>query len=170
MTVFAAVVIGVVLGAVFVHLLRPVLASPYLERLNYRRHRVPTAGGLPGVVAAMVGIGAWWWTHSDGPVYVMMATLVTVVGFVDAAAEKHAFETLIAFLMDRWARHPDFHVYHYAAYEASAIRRLHASFSSSTSPTTTTTAGSFSSTPGATSMSAWGTAAPAVTRRTARRT
>jgi predicted RecB family nuclease len=43
---------------------------------------------------------------------------------LDPAAERAAFERLVACLMDRWRAHPDFHVYHYAAYEPSALRRL----------------------------------------------
>ncbi|MDR7505953.1 MAG: TM0106 family RecB-like putative nuclease [Armatimonadota bacterium] len=40
------------------------------------------------------------------------------------AGEKRAFEALIDFLMARLARDPHFHVYHYAAYEPTAIKRL----------------------------------------------
>lgn len=43
---------------------------------------------------------------------------------LDPAAERAAFERLVAYLMDRWRAHPDFHVYHYGAYEPSAMRRL----------------------------------------------
>ena len=42
----------------------------------------------------------------------------------DAAQEKKAFEAFIDFVHDRWTRHPDMHVYHYAAYEKTAVRRL----------------------------------------------
>jgi uncharacterized protein len=40
------------------------------------------------------------------------------------ADEKRAFETLVDFLMARWDRHPDLHVYHYAPYEPAALKRL----------------------------------------------
>ncbi|MBA2380717.1 MAG: TM0106 family RecB-like putative nuclease [Chloroflexi bacterium] len=42
----------------------------------------------------------------------------------DRAGEKAAFETLIDLVMDRLARDPGMHVYHYAGYEAGAIKRL----------------------------------------------
>jgi predicted RecB family nuclease len=42
----------------------------------------------------------------------------------DAAQEKQAFEAFMDFVHDRWTRHPDMHIYHYAAYEKTAVRRL----------------------------------------------
>lgn len=39
-------------------------------------------------------------------------------------AEKRAFEELIDFFMDRLARDPNLHIYHYAPYEPTAIGRL----------------------------------------------
>ncbi len=42
----------------------------------------------------------------------------------DRAAEKAAFESFVDLLMDRLERDPAMHVYHYAGYEAGAIRRL----------------------------------------------
>jgi predicted RecB family nuclease len=38
--------------------------------------------------------------------------------------EKRAFEAFVDFVMERLARFPDLHVYHYAPYEPTAIRRL----------------------------------------------
>jgi uncharacterized protein len=43
---------------------------------------------------------------------------------VDRPGEKRAFEQFIDFLMDRLRRYPDLHVYHYAAYEKTAVRSL----------------------------------------------
>ena len=40
------------------------------------------------------------------------------------SAEKRAFESFIDFVMDRWARFPDLHIYHYAPYEPAALKRL----------------------------------------------
>src|SRR5262249_38358702 len=40
------------------------------------------------------------------------------------AAERAAFESFVDFVMERWARHPDLHVYHFAPYEPSAMKRL----------------------------------------------
>jgi uncharacterized protein len=42
----------------------------------------------------------------------------------DRASEKQAFEQFIDFVIERLERFPDLHVYHYAAYEATAIKRL----------------------------------------------
>jgi len=38
--------------------------------------------------------------------------------------EKQAFETFIARVMERWRRNPEMHIYHYAPYEPTAIKRL----------------------------------------------
>ncbi|MEM6813659.1 MAG: TM0106 family RecB-like putative nuclease [Bacteroidota bacterium] len=38
--------------------------------------------------------------------------------------EKTSFEQFIDFLMDRWARNPEFYIYHYAPYEPAAIKRM----------------------------------------------
>src|SRR5688500_3382651 len=42
----------------------------------------------------------------------------------DRAGEKRAFEQFIDFVHERLRVYPDLHVYHYAAYEPSAIKRL----------------------------------------------
>jgi len=42
----------------------------------------------------------------------------------DRGEEKEAFEKFITKVLERWQRHPDMHVYHYAAYEPTAIKRL----------------------------------------------
>jgi predicted RecB family nuclease len=42
----------------------------------------------------------------------------------DRATEKQAFEQFIDFVIERLERFPDLHVYHYAPYEATAIKRL----------------------------------------------
>lgn len=38
--------------------------------------------------------------------------------------ERRAFERFVDFVMERWERYPGLHIYHYAAYEPSAMRRL----------------------------------------------
>jgi predicted RecB family nuclease len=38
--------------------------------------------------------------------------------------EKYAFERFVNFVMARWEQHPGMHIYHYAAYEPSALKRL----------------------------------------------
>ena len=40
------------------------------------------------------------------------------------AEERAAFEAFIDFAMERLARYPDLHIYHFAPYEPSAVRRL----------------------------------------------
>ena len=45
-------------------------------------------------------------------------------GAVTHAAERRAFEQAIDLIMDRWARDPNLHVYHYAPYEPTALKRL----------------------------------------------
>ena len=42
----------------------------------------------------------------------------------DRLAEKRAFEGFIDWAFARWQQNPRMHIYHYAAYEVSAIRRL----------------------------------------------
>lgn len=42
----------------------------------------------------------------------------------DRAAEKVAFEAAVDFMVARLAAYPDAHVYHYASYEESALKRL----------------------------------------------
>lgn len=42
----------------------------------------------------------------------------------DQAGEKTAFEQLVDLVVERLDRHPDMHVYHYAAYERSVLQRL----------------------------------------------
>ena len=42
----------------------------------------------------------------------------------DHASERLAFETFIDLVHERLAQHPDMHVYHYAQYEITALKRL----------------------------------------------
>ena len=42
----------------------------------------------------------------------------------DTQAEKRAFEKVMDFLIERVNRHPDLHIYHYAAYEPNAVKWL----------------------------------------------
>jgi uncharacterized protein len=42
----------------------------------------------------------------------------------DRAGERQAFEALVDFFTERLARHPDLHVYHYGAYEPTALKQL----------------------------------------------
>jgi uncharacterized protein len=67
-------------------------------------------GGLEYLLGATtVEGGAYafhdWWAH-------------------DPAQEKRSFEAFVDWVHERWQRDPTMHVYHYAAYEVSAIRRL----------------------------------------------
>ena len=42
----------------------------------------------------------------------------------DRHEEKIAFERFIDWVFDRWKKNPGMHIYHYAAYECNAVRRL----------------------------------------------
>jgi uncharacterized protein len=42
----------------------------------------------------------------------------------DRNEEKLAFEGFVDWVFDRWKKNPGMHIYHYAAYEVSAVRRL----------------------------------------------
>ncbi|HEY8845218.1 MAG TPA: TM0106 family RecB-like putative nuclease, partial [Candidatus Limnocylindrales bacterium] len=52
------------------------------------------------------------------------AAVYTALWGHDRAAEKAAFEQFIDLVIDRLERDPGMHVYHYAGYEAGAIKRL----------------------------------------------
>ena len=43
---------------------------------------------------------------------------------LDQASEKRVFERFIDDVMARWEQHPGFHIYHYGAYETTAVKRL----------------------------------------------
>lgn len=43
---------------------------------------------------------------------------------LDPGEEKEAFGQFISMVMERWSRHADMHIYHYASYEPAAIKRL----------------------------------------------
>ncbi|MCB9609905.1 MAG: TM0106 family RecB-like putative nuclease [Polyangiaceae bacterium] len=43
---------------------------------------------------------------------------------VNATEERRAFETFIDEVMERWSRHRNLHIYHYAPYEPGALKRL----------------------------------------------
>ena len=81
-----------------------------------------------------------------------------------------SYATNHRFYVDYTDRNGDTRVVEYRSNGTAALPRPRASCSSSTSRTRTTTAASSSSARTASSTSAWATAAPAATRRTARRT
>ena len=41
-----------------------------------------------------------------------------------AVAEKRNFESFVDWVIARWEQYPDLHIYHYAPYEPSALKRL----------------------------------------------
>ena len=70
----------------------------------------------PGGLEYLFGVCQWnrhthaykfrdWWAH-------------------DRDQEKRAFEGFVDWVMAVWTRHPGLHIYHYAHYEVSAVRRL----------------------------------------------
>lgn len=73
------------------------------EKLEYLFGAVVTDGGVPRFVD--------WWAH-------------------DAAQEQKALEEFVDWIVERRERYPDLHIYHYAAYEPSAIKRLMGKYAS----------------------------------------
>lgn len=70
----------------------------------------------PGGLEYLFGLCLWnqttltydfldWWAH-------------------DRDEERLAFENFVDWVFKRWQRHPGLHIYHYASYEVSAVRRL----------------------------------------------
>ncbi|MCL8207391.1 MAG: TM0106 family RecB-like putative nuclease [Actinomycetia bacterium] len=59
----------------------------------------------------------WGWVEADSGAY-------RCLWAHDPAAESEAFAAFVDRVTERLERWPDLHVYHYAAYEASALRRL----------------------------------------------
>lgn len=53
----------------------------------------------------------YWWAH-------------------DRAAERAAFESVVDWFTEHVAKHPNAHIYHYAAYEVTVLRRLSTAFAS----------------------------------------
>jgi UDP-GlcNAc:undecaprenyl-phosphate GlcNAc-1-phosphate transferase len=78
MRVVLAFLAGLGAGGLFLVLLQPVLASPALQRENYRGHRLPTAGGLVALVATVVVIGCWWFVDRR---YELRHVLPAALGF-----------------------------------------------------------------------------------------
>ena len=65
----------------------------------------------------LIGIVTLPANSSDEPIY------ETLWSF-NRSEEKKAFEAFIAKVMERWRRNPEMHIYHYAPYEPTAIKRL----------------------------------------------
>ncbi|MFT4049636.1 MAG: TM0106 family RecB-like putative nuclease [Solirubrobacterales bacterium] len=62
--------------------------------------------------------GLWWHDEETGePVF-------TPLWAHDREQERHAFEALIEIFISRRAAYPDMHIYHYAPYETTALKRL----------------------------------------------
>lgn len=64
-----------------------------------------------------------WWIDTNSA-----AEVFTPLWAHDRAEEKLAFERLIEFFLERLAEHPGMHIYHYAAYETVALKRLARSY------------------------------------------
>lgn len=72
----------------------------------------------------------------EGNPYALTHGIEYLFGFADAEGgytawwaltreeEKHAFERFIDFVMQRLEQHPDLHIYHFAPYETTALKRL----------------------------------------------
>lgn len=85
MSTVGPLLVGLVAGAVALHLLRPVIESPILRRTNFRGRMLPTAGGLAGVVGATVAIAVWWLVEPDRPLWLPLVPVLGfgLLGFVD---------------------------------------------------------------------------------------
>lgn len=89
------------------------LPAPHKADVFFDMEGYPlTAGGLEYLFGACIHSSGKdglefkdWWGH-------------------DRAGEKAAFEGFIDWVSDRWRANPGLHIYHYAAYEVSAVRRL----------------------------------------------
>jgi predicted RecB family nuclease len=87
------------------------LPAPSRNDIFFDMEGYPYAeGGLEylfGAVTVEGGKGVFhdWWAHDD-------------------ATEKKAFEDFVDWAYARWEQDPAMHIYHYAAYEPSALRRL----------------------------------------------
>jgi predicted RecB family nuclease len=69
--------------------------------------------GLDYLLGVMESDGTWhvFWSFDD-------------TGEISLAGEKRAFEAFIDFVITRLAADPQLHIYHYAAYEPTAMKRL----------------------------------------------
>ncbi len=67
------------------------------------------------------------WTDADGEYHALPA-LDPAGREPFAAGERRIFENFVDTVMDRWTKYPDLHLYHYAPYEPSAIKRLMGTF------------------------------------------
>ncbi len=56
------------------------------------------------------------WADRDGEYHALWA--------LSREEEKRAFERFMDMVMERWERYPDLHIYHYAPYETTAVKKL----------------------------------------------
>ncbi|GAA5142485.1 hypothetical protein GCM10023213_28520 [Prosthecobacter algae] len=89
------------------------LPPPHFADVYFDMEGFPlVAGGLEYLFGASTKVSQGtelefhdWWAH-------------------DRVEEKLAFEQFVDWVYSRWLQNPELHIYHYAAYEVSAIRRL----------------------------------------------
>lgn len=76
---------GLLAGGTLLVLLRPVLEHPMLQRENHRGHRLPTAGGVVALVAAVFVLATWVLIDRNTPVQLVLPTLLGfgVLGLLD---------------------------------------------------------------------------------------
>ncbi len=89
---------------------------------------------LPSPADLFLDLEANPYVFDDGLEYLIgMATLPAKSGgepvyeslwALTRSEEKKAFEAFIAKVMEQWRKNPEMHIYHYAPYEATAIKRL----------------------------------------------
>ena len=119
---------------------RPGLPATHLPG---RRDHLPPASGTDAATGTDAASGTDAATSTNAPPSTDAATSADTVnprtaheptfhaiwsidadGQVTLAAEKAAFEQLVDLIVDRRSRDPNMHVYHYAAYEPTAMGRL----------------------------------------------
>lgn len=73
------------------------------------------------------GLEYLWGVHYRGP---SGESLFRHAWGHDRAGERAAFESMVDFFTEHCARYPDAHIYHYAPYEVTVLRRLSTAFAS----------------------------------------
>ncbi len=99
---------------------------PFIPELGFARLPAPSAGDvfLDFEGDAFAGEGGleyltgYAWRDNAG------ALVYTADWALSRAEERAAFERFVDFVTARLGRYPDLHVYHYAAYEPAALKRL----------------------------------------------
>lgn len=94
---------------------------PLQEEMGFHTLPAPSAGDIFFDFEGDPFVGStgreylFGWVHQGNYEYIWATT---------DQEEKNALEKFVDTVMDIWHRHPDMHVYHFSAYEPSALKRL----------------------------------------------